>query len=86
MDNQLDLPKDGKTWWKKRGIEISLCDGEKINMAPGSDAEKLLASQEAIDARRLIQLGNSTKDDDMKRIGQQRLRIVLGKTLPEDLD
>lgn len=82
MSEQVQLPNDGRSWWKKiLGIDVQPTQGEiNNNMALGSDPEKLLASQEAKDASRLIQLGIRTKDPEAVKIGQKRLRTALGKT------
>ena len=56
---QIQLPNDGRSWLKKLlGIDVEPTEGEiKNNMAPGSNPDNLLASQEAKDAGRLIELG-----------------------------
>ncbi|MBI5358234.1 hypothetical protein HZB69_01220 [Candidatus Amesbacteria bacterium] len=86
MSEQVQLPNDGKRWWKKiLGIEVKPTVGEiKNNMAPGSSPKKLLASQEAKDARRLIELGNRTNDPEAMRIGRERMRTALRKTEEEE--
>ena len=85
MPEQVELPKNGASWWKKLlGIDIKPTAGEiKNNMANGSSPSKLLASQEAKDAQRLIEIGNRTKDSNALKIGRKRLKEVLGK---DDLD
>ena len=78
---QIQLPNDGRSWWKKLlGIEVQPTEGEiKNNMAPGSNVDKLLADQEAKDARRLIEVGTRTNDPEAARIGRAKLRMALGK-------
>jgi hypothetical protein len=85
--DRIELPKDGTSWWNRRGITVSLTVGEiNHNLAPGSTESQLLASQEAIDARRLIKLGKAQNDQEMIEIGQARLRTALGRPTIEDLD
>jgi hypothetical protein len=73
MSEQVELPKDGKSWWKKLlGIDIKPTAGEiKNNMANGSSPQNLLASQEAKDAQRLIEIGNRTKNPEALKIGKK---------------
>lgn len=80
MKEKIKLPKDGKLWWKTLlGIDIQPTAGEiKNNSGERSTPDSLLASQEAIDARRLIQLGNRTNDPEIVRIGKKRLSTVMG--------
>ncbi len=78
---QIQLPNDGKTWWKKLlGIEVQPTEGEiKNNLAPGSNTEELLAAQEAKDARRLIEIGTRTGNTEALNVGRTKLRVALGK-------
>ncbi|HKB88044.1 MAG TPA: hypothetical protein VKC53_00160 [Patescibacteria group bacterium] len=43
-------------------------------------------AQEIHDAMRLIQIGNKTKDAQVKRIGQARVRILQDRPTIEDLE
>lgn len=78
---QIQLPSDGRSWWKKLlGIEVQPTEGEiKNNMASGSNVEKLLADQEVRDARRLIESGTRTGDGEMVKVGRAKLRVASGK-------
>lgn len=81
MSDRIKLPCDGRSWWENLGIKIKPTDEElKHNMAPGSNVEKFCASEEATDARRLIEIGTRTGDDEMVKIGRQRMRMAMGKT------
>lgn len=78
---QIQLPNDGRSWWKKLlGIDVQPTEGEiKNNMALGSNIEKLLAAQEAKDARRLIEIGTRTGNAEALDVGRTKLRVALGK-------
>lgn len=78
---QIQLPNDGRSWWKKLlGIDVEPTEGEiKNNMSPGSNVDKLLAAQEAKDARRLIEIGTRTRNIEALNVGRTKLRVALGK-------
>lgn len=77
---QIQLPKNGRAWWKKMGIDIQPTEEEvRHNLAPGSNIDGLLAAQEARDARRLIEVGTRTSDMEAVEIGRAKLRMALGK-------
>mgnify|MGYP001578848096 CR=1 FL=1 len=78
---QIQLPNDGRSWLKKLlGIDVEPTEGEiKNNMAPGSNVDKLLAAQEAKDARRLIEIGPRTGNTEALNVGRTKLRVALGK-------
>lgn len=48
--------------------------------------DKASKEQERYDAMNLIRVGNRTKDDFTKLIGQARLRVLEGKETLEDLE
>lgn len=74
---------DGARWWDKLlGLKPKLTEGERRQIAPGSDADKYLAAQEVTDARRLIRTG----DPEAVEIGQARLRVALSRETDADLD
>jgi len=80
---QIQLPKNGRAWWGKQGINIQPTEGEiKNNIPAGSDVEKMLAHQEVQDATRLIQAGTRTGDAETVRVGRAKLRMALGKDHP----
>lgn len=79
--------KGGLEWWKRLlGIQPKITSGETTQIATGSNEENYLKSQEKHDAMRLIELGNRTRDAEVKKVGQARLRILEGRPTPEDLD
>ena len=77
--------KDGSVWWKRlTGRTPSPTDGEKAHASIGSDA--LLAAQEHQDAYRLITAGVQNNDLETLAVGQARMRALLGRERPGDLD
>lgn len=76
--------KDGAAWWKNLlGIEPPVTDGERKIMAGNENDWR--ASQEHQDAMRLIETGRRTGDTETLKIGQARMRFLLGRATSEDL-
>lgn len=74
---------NSKSWWKRLiGTEPELTKGELKLATNGAGSWK--KAQDLTDARRLIASGKKTKDEEMVKVGQLRLRVALGKQTPED--
>lgn len=77
--------KDGTAWWEKvLGIKPGLTSGELGMMAGDEDAWQ--TSQEQMDAMRLIDIGKRTEDAETLEIGRARMRMLLGRPRPEDME
>jgi hypothetical protein len=75
--------KDGRRWWNKlMGHDPVVTEGEQVTMV--GDKEQWLSSQEHKDARRLIEIGSRTNDIEMVKIGQAKMRYLLGRETPDD--
>jgi hypothetical protein len=77
--------KNGSTWWiRLKGCKPAITNGERELFA--NDEDTYLTSQEHMDASRLIQAGMATGDKETVNIRRARMRVLLGRELPEDLD
>jgi len=71
------------SWWNKLlGKQPRATEGELKNACSGEDNWN--HAQELTDARRLIDLGKRTNDQQTVKVGQARLRFALGKPTPDD--
>ena len=72
---------NGKSWWGRvMRISIAPTAGEVSLMVRSED--QWLASQERMDAMKLIQTG----DPEAMKIGRARLRYLEGRETPEDIE